>query len=229
MAGFRLLAGGAEFTTAMAPADRRALELAGGRDAAVRIIPAAAAPDNNHRRAGQRGVDWFRSLGARDVAAVALIDRTSAYDTAVIDDLRRAQLIYLLGGFPGYLLATLRGTPAWQAVQQAHAGGALLAGSSAGAMVLGRLMLEPTTLQLEPALAAVGWCVVPHVEDFGGPWLRRLATQPSEAPLLGIAAGCALIDDGPDGQWRQYGRGPVETVVDGAVVRHAADQPISAI
>jgi cyanophycinase len=226
MAGYRVLAGGAEFTAAMAAADRRALELAGGRAAAVRIIPAAAAADHNHQRAGARGTAWFRSLGAVDVAVVPLIDRRSAADAAVVDQLAAAQLIYLLGGFPGYLLAALQGTPAWRAVDQAYLGGAVLAGSSAGAMVLGRMMLEPTTLQLQPGLDAVACCVVPHLDDFGAPWLRQLAAQQPELPLLGIAAGSALIDDGPDGQWRQYGRGPLAIASAGTISWPAADLPI---
>ncbi len=60
--------------------DRRAIELAGGPGARMSIIPAAAVPDNNHQHAGQNGVDWFRELGAVDVSALPLINRTSADD-----------------------------------------------------------------------------------------------------------------------------------------------------
>jgi cyanophycinase len=61
MAGILLLAGGAEFGGQMAAVDREAIERAGGRDAPIRIIPAAAAPDHNHQRAGRNGERWFRS------------------------------------------------------------------------------------------------------------------------------------------------------------------------
>lgn len=207
MAGYRVLAGGAEFTAPMATADRRALELAGGLSAAVRIIPAAAAPDNNHRRAGENGVRWFRQLGARDVALVALTDRASAQAADVVAALAQAQLIYLLGGFPRYLLETLQETAAWYAMQQAYAAGAVLAGSSAGAMVLGSVMLDPARFELLPGLAAVTGCIVPHLTDFGAPWLLRLQRLIPQQPLLGIAAGSALIDDGLGGAWQRYGVG----------------------
>jgi len=69
---FILLAGGAEFGGQMAVADRLAIQLAGGPDAAVAILPTAAAPDNNHQRAGENGVNWFKYLGATNVSALPL-------------------------------------------------------------------------------------------------------------------------------------------------------------
>jgi len=68
--GYILLEGGAEFGGQMAEPDRQAIMLAGGPDMPISIIPAAAAPDNNHQRAGRSGVDWFRRLGATNVSAV---------------------------------------------------------------------------------------------------------------------------------------------------------------
>ena len=94
--GTILLAGGAEFGGRMAEPDRRAIELAGGFAANIRIIPAAAAPDNNHQRAGQNGVNWFKRLGAVNVSALPLIDRKSADQPAVVDALRQSKLIYAL-------------------------------------------------------------------------------------------------------------------------------------
>ncbi|MGD9181595.1 MAG: hypothetical protein PVG15_08985, partial [Desulfobacterales bacterium] len=108
--GCILLAGGAEFGGQMAAADRRSIELAGGVKSRISIIPAAAAPDNNHQRAGQNGVDWFKSLGAVNVNALQLIDRKSADDPAVIEALNRSRLIYMLGGFPRYLAQSLAGS-----------------------------------------------------------------------------------------------------------------------
>ena len=78
MTGYILLEGGAEFGGLMSEPDRRAITLAGGFNVPISIIPTAAAPDNNHRRAGNNGVNWFRSLGARRVKTLPLIDKTSA-------------------------------------------------------------------------------------------------------------------------------------------------------
>src|SRR5579872_2826320 len=107
MAGYLLLEGGAEFGGQMAEADLHAMALAGGDDAPISIIPTAAAPDNNYRRAGDNGARWFKSLGATNVAWVPLIDRASANDASIADTLERARLVYMLGGFTGYLGETL--------------------------------------------------------------------------------------------------------------------------
>src|SRR5690348_9060871 len=101
--GYLLLEGGAEFGGRMRDPDLKAIELAGGFNAPIRIIPTAAAPDNNHQRAGNNGIRWFQSLGAKDVVSLPLIDKPSASNANVIKSLRDAKLIYLLGGFTHYL------------------------------------------------------------------------------------------------------------------------------
>src|SRR5512141_361331 len=106
--GYLLLEGGAEFGGRMRDPDLHAIELAGGFDAPIRIIPTAAAPDNNDRRAGNNGIRWFQSLGAKDVTSLPLIDKASANDEKIASSLREAKLIYLLGGFTHYLGQTLK-------------------------------------------------------------------------------------------------------------------------
>lgn len=216
------LAGGAEFGGAMADLDRVALEQAGGLDVPVRIIPTAAAPDNNHRRAGQNGVRWFERLGARDVAAVPLIDSQSAGDAHVANALRAAGLIYLLGGFTHYLGQTLAGSTSWQAALEAYAGGAVIAGSSAGAMVLCEWYYNPETSRIEPGLGLVpNACVIPHHNTFGRGWAPRLITLLPSATLLGIDERTGMLSSG-DGNWQVYGQGSVTCYRDGGAEAHAA-------
>lgn len=223
MAGWVILEGGAEFGGQMAMVDRRALDLAGGPGAAVRIVPTAAAPDNNHRRAGQSGVRWFQSLGATNVAAVALVDRASAEDPEVAADLAGAGLVFLLGGFPRYLGETLAGSACWAAVLRAHAAGAVVAGSSAGAMVLCERYYDPERREVCPGLGLVpGCCVLPHHATFGRTWAGRLAAELPGLTLVGIDEQTGLIDEGveqagradlagegPGRAWRVYGGGAV--------------------
>ena len=85
--GFILLEGGAEFGGQMADPDRQAITLAGGPDIPINIIPAAAAPANNHHQAGQNGVDWFRRLGAANVSALPLTGNASADDPDIVESL----------------------------------------------------------------------------------------------------------------------------------------------
>ena len=131
--GHVLLAGGGEFGGAMAEPDRRAIVLAGGTESQIDIIPAAAAPDNNHHRAGSRGVQWFRNLGATQVVSRRLIDQMSANDATIAEPLSQARLIYLLGGFPAHLANSLTDTRSWHSMTQAYETGGVLGGSSAGA------------------------------------------------------------------------------------------------
>lgn len=213
MEGYLLLAGGAEFGGLMSLPDRRAMELAGGPAAPIAIIPTAAAPDNNHQRAGNNGVRWFRELGAAKVEELPIVDRTSANDPDLAEQVRQARLIYLLGGFPGYLGETLRGSVCWQAALDAYKNGSVLAGSSAGAMVLCQYYFDPARKQVIEGLNLLpNTCVLPHHNTFGRNWSRRLVEALPGVVLIGIDERTGLIDDGPGPRrvsWRVYGQGSV--------------------
>lgn len=206
--GAIILAGGAEFGGDMDQADRRAIQLAGGPAAPVRIIPAAAAPDHNDKRAGANGVRWFKRLGCADVAAVPLTDARSAADPSVVADLRAARLIYLLGGFPRHLGDSLADSPAWAAVRAALDDGAVVGGSSAGAMVLCGRYFDPERGELRAGLGLVpGICVLPHHNTFGARWAPRLLAEEPTLTLLGIDEFTAVVAEQTVGwnTWRIYG------------------------
>ncbi|MBN2118208.1 MAG: Type 1 glutamine amidotransferase-like domain-containing protein [Anaerolineales bacterium] len=206
--GYLLLEGGAEFGGSMREPDLKAMELAGGFEAPIRIIPTAAAPDNNHRRAGDNGIRWFQSLGARDVRSLPLVDQVSAHDDGIVTSLRDAKLIYMLGGFTGYLGETLKGSAAWEAVLQAYRLGAVVAGSSAGAMVMCESYYDPGQGQVSAGLNLVeNSIVLPHHNTFGQHWASRLL-EISPAMLIGIDEQTGMLTDG--GQtWTVHGAGNV--------------------
>lgn len=205
-----LLAGGAEFGGEMEAVDRLALALAGGAQARVSIIPAAAAPDGNHLRAGGNGVKWFRRLGASVVDAVPLIDRASADDPPVVDTLGKSTLIYLLGGSPRHLSESLAGSRAWAALLAAADEGAIVAGSSAGAMVLCDRFYDPHGRQLNQGLGLLkNGCVLPHHATFGKRWAPILGQLVPRDALIGIDEGTGMLGDDSGGEWRVYGRGSV--------------------
>ena len=206
--GYLLLEGGAEFGGRMREPDLKAIELAGGFEAPIRIIPTAAAPDNNHQRAGDNGIRWFQSLGAKDVGSLPLIDKTSANDESIARSLREAKLIYMLGGFTGYLGETLRESVAWQAVLEAYAMGAVVAGSSAGAMVMCEFYYDPSRGQVVDGLNLVPNAIVmPHYDTFGKSWASRLL-EISQVTLIGIDEQTGMLDNGA-GTWTAHGAGSV--------------------
>ena len=206
--GYLLMEGGAEFSGRMRDPDLKAIELAGGFDAPIRIVPTAAAPDNNHVRAGNNGIRWFQSLGAKDVGSLPLIDKASANDDGIAKSLRQAKLIYLLGGFTGYLGETLKGSTAWQAALEAYASGAVIAGSSAGAMVICEFYYDPSRGQVIEGLNLIpNALVLPHHNTFGKSWASRLL-ELTRVTLVGIDEKTGMIDDTP-GSWTVYGAGSV--------------------
>jgi cyanophycinase len=208
--GFVLLEGGNEFNAGMAAADERAIAICGGRAGPVRIIPAAAAPDGNNARAGANGVSWFKGLGAADVQVLDIIDRASAGRPDLAIELERARLVFMLGGFTRYLAETLADSSAWKAMRVAHQEGAVIAGSSAGAMVLCEHYFDPASGQVLPGLNLVpDACVLPHHDTFGKDWAPNLSRLLPGAVLIGIDEETGLLNDGPDGKWTVYGKGCV--------------------
>jgi len=223
--GYLLLQGGAEFTGRMEHADRRALEVVGGAGARISIVPTAAAPDGNHENAGTNGATWFRRLGADHVQWLPLIDKTSANASAIAEALRKSDLIFLLGGFPGYLADTLRNSLCWEAMLSAEQRGACIAGSSAGAMVLCERYYDPWQRALTKGLGLCSKvCVVPHHDTYGGDWVPAVTTLFPEGLIIGIDEQTGMLNEGGQGLWRVYGKGAVTLYRGGRKERFTIDQ-----
>ena len=215
--GYLLLEGGAEFGGKMSEPDVRAIELAGGFDAPIAIIPTAAAPDNNHKRAGNNGVRWFQSLGAKNVFTVDVIDAKSANDAVLAEQIRNSKLIYLLGGFTRYLGETLQNSLCWSAALEAYQQGAVIAGSSAGAMVMCEHYFDPSEKKVMRGLNLVpNACVLPHHNNFGKAWAGQLTKLLPGVTLLGIDERTGMLQT--DSKWRVYGGGEVTLYRGGTTV-----------
>ena len=203
-----LLEGGAEFGGQMAEPDLRAIELAGGFDAPIAILPTAAAPDNNHERAGRNGQRWFRSLGASHIDLIPVTDKASADNPELASRIRAAKLIYLLGGFPRYLGETLAKSQVWQAALEAYQEGAVIAGSSAGGMVLCEYYYDPHSNKLLPGLNLLSnTYVLPHHNNFGKHWVEKLTKLSPDSLLIGIDEQTGAIRNHES--WSVHGAGAV--------------------
>jgi cyanophycinase len=216
MAGWLALAGGAEFQSGCDEADRMLIDAAGGAGAHVAIVPTAAAAEGAPKMAAANGVRHFNRLGAQ-AEGVMIVDAATANDESLAAQLAAARLIYIAGGDPGYLLRCLRDSLAWRAMLDAWRAGAVLAGSSAGAMVLCDAMWNPSASRVEPGLGVVRpAAVVPH-HRVGSAWVERLRDAlGDDYSILGIAEQTALIWDsagwcvaGPGGV-TIYARGQIE-------------------
>jgi cyanophycinase len=208
------LVGADEFLPAMDEIDAELLAATGRRRPRVAILPTASWPDGEvvFQRWAAMGIEHFERLGA-EVELVAVRERADAFDAANAQAIGEADLIYLSGGKPHHLLATLEASPAWAAATAAHARGSVLAGCSAGAMVLcaqqARFRAPPQMpLGFEPGLGVVqGAAVLPHYDRFPETLAAlRVAQAPRGIVVLGIDEGTAAIQLGSTWQVRGSGR-----------------------
>ena len=211
MTGPLALVGGAEWREGCT-FDRDLLAASGADE--VLIVPTAAAYEHP-----DRSVEWaeryFDGLGAK-ARGLMILARPDAEDEANVAALRDARFIYLGGGSPLHLRSVLKDSPAWDALSQAWQGGAVVAGSSAGAMALCDPMVDPRggafTLGLG-LLAQVA--LIPHHDTWSPEKAKRTITlAPAGLPVVAIDEQTALIR-GTDGSWSVGGKGKVVVFVDG--------------
>jgi len=210
------LVGSGEFLPGMSEIDAALLAATGRRRPRVAILPTASWPDGEDvfRRWASMGVEHFSALGA-EVEPVLVRDRFDADDAAHVQAIGEADLVYLSGGKPGHLTASLVGSPVGAALAAAHARGATLVGCSAGAMTLAarhwdtrrRRLFWP--LRWRGGLGLVpGATVIPHYDAFPEPVSAMIILQsPRDLVTLGVDEETALV--GRDGSWQVQGRGRV--------------------
>ncbi len=208
--GFIALAGGNEFRESCKLMDRRLLSLVTRQPAHVVILPTAAV-QGSPRMAAENGVRHFKALGA-EASSAMIITRTDANDPAKVEALADADILYIAGGDPGYLLDVLRGSALLQAIEDLYRRGGVIAGSSAGAMVLVAKMRAWNKGDWVPGLALVPTVgVLVHHE---GPDSGAGPEDPADpaTPILGIAEATMCFSS--DGKaWEVAGSGEV-TVYD---------------
>lgn len=200
------------------------VELAGGSDARIAVVPSASS-------LGPEVVEvydaTFRRLGARDVIPLRPESRQDADDPALVARLREASGIFMTGGNQLKLSAIVNGTAFGDAIKAAHRDGVVVGGTSAGASIQSSHMVAFGTggstpkqrmTQLAAGLGLVRDVVID--QHFGqrnryGRLLMLVAQSPG---LLGIGidedTGAVLTREGGCEMLRVVGRGVV-TIVDG--------------
>lgn len=212
MSGHLALVGGGEFAEGCT-FDAGLLE-ASGADR-VLVVPTGAAYEHPQRLV-DAAASWFDRLGVEAVG-LDLLARPQAADAAVVEALAASRFTYLVGGSPLHLRSVLKDSPAWEALVAAWQGGGVLAGSSAGAMVLCDPMVDPRGGAFTLGLGLVpGLSVIPahdHWSEDAAHRTRKMS--PPTLVLAGIDERTALIRE-PDGTWRAEGAGEVVVFVGGA-------------
>ncbi len=243
MASPLALIGGEEFADGFEDVHARLLELAysqrkNGKRGLVRVVylPTCASDD------GRETVNFWSetaqqrlgALGAH-VDSLPIVDITSANKPEYAIKIAEADWVYIGGGYPHVGMRILHRSRALEAIQTAHQRGALIAGASAGAMMMGSRswVITPeledalTTLftngtgvsdfilPIPPSLECLGmlpnvmcW---PHANQlFSLAWLQS-GLLPAEHRLIGIDEQTAMVYTGENG-WQVVGKGKVTLV-----------------
>lgn len=221
MNGLIALVGAGEYLPVMDDVDRWLLAQCGADGRAPRVVcmPTASGQEGeaSWQRWNRMGEEHFRALGA-EVSALPIIDRASADDEKYLERLENADLIYFSGGSPAYLYQTMQGSRAWAAAQKAWARGAIYAGCSAGAMILGKYMPDIRTAGLR-RIAAFGVApvsiILPHFDKIPSwaPMMLSILRSRMKASefVLGIDEDTALVGR-PGEEWLVQGRLKVHVI-----------------
>jgi cyanophycinase len=205
------LVGGAEWREGCT-FDAELLAASGGRE--VLVLPTAAAYEHP-AHAVETATRHFEALGGR-VRGLMVLARPDAEDDATAAAVRDGRFIYLGGGSALHLRSVLKDSRVWHALESAWQGGAVLAGSSAGAMVLCDPMVDPRGGAFTLGLGLIEQLsVLPHADTWSPEKAHRTVQLASGGVrVVAIDEQTALIRE-PEGTWRVAGAGRVEVFVDG--------------
>jgi cyanophycinase len=226
--GALALVGGAEWREGCRKFDAALLKAAGTDE--VLVLPTAAAFENPGR-AVETARRYFEDLGA-NVSGLMVLGRSEAEDETNAAVVRSSRFVYVGGGSPMHLRSVLKGSRLWQALLDAWNDGAVLAASSAGAMVLCDPMVDPRGGAYTVGLGMLAnMPIFPH-HDTAPAHLRERSVElrPEGAVLVGIDEQTALIRE-PDGSWRVAGQGSVTLYGPGRdeVATHGPDSTVEGL
>jgi cyanophycinase len=202
---------------------RRFVEVSGGEDADIVVIPTAS----KMHETGPRYEALFRELGASRVAVMDFDTRRDCQEPGRLQRIEEATGIFFTGGNQLRLTALLGGTPVAQLIRKRNAAGVTVGGTSAGASILSEHMIAfgdegssviAGSVRLAPGLGLTNRFVIDqHFRERDR--LGRLITALAYNPF---AIGIGLDEDtavfiGPDEVLEVEGSGGV-TIVDASEV-----------
>ncbi|HEY1421031.1 MAG TPA: Type 1 glutamine amidotransferase-like domain-containing protein [Candidatus Dormibacteraeota bacterium] len=229
--GALALVGGDEFNPGNEEQDRVLAAAAGAGPAYV--VPTAAARQDPAKSVAH-ATAWFKQFGL-ELVELPILKRSDANSKPLAELARGGGFFYLVGGDPGLVVQVLQSSRVWTSVFEAWRDGAVLAGSSAGAMALGAHTLIraswPNRFNRRPtdALGVVpGIAVLPHYETFGHKWVESARRELPAATLLGIDERSAAVWRENDG-WRAMGPGVVTVIKGGETAVFEAGAKVSGL
>lgn len=205
----------------------RYVEICGGRDAEIAIIPTASELEET----GPRYVEVFTELGVKNAISLSINERQDAQRDDYLETLERVTGVFITGGNQLRLSTILGGTPIFQKIRKLNAAGLHVGGTSAGAAIMPEHMiaggakgLVPTEdgVNLAPGLGLTNALVVDqHFNERNR--LGRLLVAVSYNPFL---IGVGLDEDtgafiGPDDMLEVVGSGAI-TIIDASELSYSS-------
>jgi cyanophycinase len=225
--GFIIPIGGAEEKQNDPLILQRFVELCGGENADIVVLPTASRLQDT----GARYERIFRELGAADVSAVDFDTRRDCAESNRLDRIARADGVFFTGGNQLRITTLIGGTPVAKLIRERNAHGMHVAGTSAGAAVLSEHMIafgeeggspRAGSVGLSPGLGLTNRFIIDqHFRQRDR--LGRLTTALAFNPF---AVGIGLDEDtaafiGPDNTLEVEGSGAI-TVVDASQLQFSS-------
>jgi len=225
--GFIIPIGGGEKKVKTSSILTRFIEISGGRDARIVIIPTASRLEDT----GDRYLEVFTEIGVKSVSVVSLDHREDCEDMIKLAKLENATGIFMTGGDQLRLSTIIGGTSVSKLMRKANSEGVHIAGTSAGAafipehmIAFGRGGATPKSglATLAPGLGLTNKVIIDqHFRERGrlGRLLSALAYNPF-AIGLGVDEDTAAFI-GPDDVIEVVGSGGI-TVIDPTDLQHSS-------
>ncbi len=224
--GYLIPIGGAEGRKKDSTILQRFVELCGGEQSRILVIPTASMRSET----GPEYMKLFESQGARAVN-MPVEHREDCFEDAILKKIENATGIFITGGNQLRLSTILGGTPVAKALRRRNAEGIHLAGTSAGAAIMPEHMIaggrsgpspRESGVELAPGLGLTNRVIIDqHFSQRGrmGRLLAALSFNPFVSGL-GIDENTAGFID-PQGNMEVVGKGTI-TVIDPSELHHSS-------
>ena len=205
----------------------RFVEICGGKDARISIIPTASELEDT----GRNYEKLFRKLGIKHARVLQMITREDCQNGEFLDYIENSDGVFMTGGNQLRLSTTLGGTPVSQLIRRRNAAGMHVAGTSAGAAFMPEHMIaggaegstpSPDMVTMAPGLGLTNNFVIDQhfrERDRLGRLLTALAYNP-------FAVGIGLDEDTaafirPGDDLEVVGSGGI-TIIDPSELSHSS-------
>lgn len=171
----------------------------------VAVVPTAAGKEKDWYKWLDMAENHFKKLNL-NLIRIEVTNKKEANDPAIVNRIKQADWIFYSGGQPDYLFETINNSLLWNLTMDKYRAGVLLSGSSAGAMILGKYIidrpfkaiLQKTNENWLQTFGIIDYTILPHFNRMNQfkPLLNQLiknAPADIKNNIIGIDEDTALL------------------------------------